>query len=65
MPKRAKTKHDQAKREHDALVTLCAALGELPADTLDQASYKAYSAAVEVLDPDEFTERFMASAIKP
>lgn len=59
--KRAKPKHDQAKREHDALVALLEALGELPSGTLDQRSYKAYCAAVNVIDPDDFTERFMAS----
>lgn len=62
--KRAKPKRDQAKLEHDALVKLCAALGELPLNSLDQASYSAYSEAVNLLDPDDFTERFMTSAVK-
>lgn len=60
----AKSEHDRAKLEHDALVTLVKALGELPHNALDQASFKAYSAAAELLDPDEFTARFMAQARK-
>lgn len=43
-----------------ALEILCKALGELPADALDQASFAAYSRAVDLLEPDEFTERFKA-----
>jgi hypothetical protein len=46
----------------EALEALCRALGELPATALDQASFKAYSRAVDVLEPDEFRERFMAQA---
>lgn len=45
-----------------ALEALCRALGELPADALDQASFRAYSDAVEVLEPDEFRARFTAQA---
>lgn len=49
----------------DALERLVKALGELPAGNLDQASESAYRHAANLLDPDEFTERFMASARKP
>ena len=47
-----------------ALQRLVNALGELPAGTLDQASEAAYRSAANLLDPDEFTERFMAQAKK-
>lgn len=46
----------------EALNGLCKALGKLPADTLDKASFNAYSKAVDVLEPYEFRERFMAQA---
>lgn len=43
------------------LKALCDAIGELDASEVDQATRKAYSAAVDYLEgPDEFTERFMA-----
>jgi ribulose 1,5-bisphosphate carboxylase large subunit-like protein len=51
-----------AKAVREALEALCRALGELPADALDQASFRAYGRAVDVLDPDEFGERFKAQA---
>lgn len=41
------------------LKNLCDAIGELPVSETDQATRKAYSAATNYLDPDEFTERFM------
>jgi hypothetical protein len=47
-----------------ALEGLCKALGDLPHNALDQASFNAYSRAVDVLEPDEFRERFMAQAEK-
>lgn len=51
-----------AKEVREALEGLCKALGELPHNALDQASFHAYSRAVDVLEPDEFRERFMAQA---
>jgi hypothetical protein len=42
------------------LKALCDAIGALPVSETDQATRKAYSAATNYLDPDEFTERFMA-----
>jgi ribulose 1,5-bisphosphate carboxylase large subunit-like protein len=51
-----------AKAVREALEALCRALGELPAGALDQASFHAYSRAVDVLEPDEFRERFQAQA---
>lgn len=53
-----------AKEVREALEALCRALGELPHDALDQASFYAYSRAVDVLEPDEFRERFQALASK-
>lgn len=49
-----------AEEVRQALEALCKALGELPHDALDQASFHAYSRAVDVLEPDEFRQRFMA-----
>lgn len=47
-----------------ALRRLVDALGGLPANNLDQASERAYRDAHNLLDPDEFTERFMAQGGK-
>jgi hypothetical protein len=57
-------KTDAIHKDHyvGALEILCRALGELPANALDQASFAAYSRAVDLLDPDEFRERFLAQA---
>lgn len=52
--------HDQAKKLHGALEALCKAVGELPVVETDQATQKAYGSAVSILEPDDFTERFMA-----
>jgi hypothetical protein len=43
----------------DALKRLCDELGEMPHDWPSQGLRKAYSEATNLLDPDEFTERFM------
>ena len=51
-----------SRQLREALEALVAALGELPAGNLDQASEAAYRRAANLLDPDEFTERFMAQA---
>lgn len=44
-----------------ALKALCEAIGELPVIATDQATYKAYTAATELLEPDEFNKRFMVA----
>lgn len=53
---------EACQKLEDALRAIVKALGELPAGNLDQASQKAYRAADDLLDPDEFTARFMAQA---
>lgn len=63
MSKAQSTPNSASVRE--ALEKLVRALGELPAGNLDQASESAYRHAANLLDPDEFTGRFMASARKP
>lgn len=53
----------EAETLRSLLKALCDAIGALQASELDQATRKAYNAAVNHLDgPDEFTERFMGRA---
>jgi len=52
----------EAKTLRGLLQALCDAVGQLPATDTDQATKKAYAAATNFLDPDEFTERFKRSA---
>jgi hypothetical protein len=48
------------KQLHEALKRLCDAIGGMPHDWPDQATRKAWSDAVDLLEgPDAFTERFM------
>lgn len=51
---------NEAETLRALLKALCDAVGELPAVETDQATKKAYSAATNYLEPDAFTERFMA-----
>jgi hypothetical protein len=46
----------------DALKVLCDKLGEMPHDWPSQELFRAYCRATDLLDPDEFGERFRAQA---
>lgn len=50
----------EGTKSREVLERLCKALGEMPHDWPSQDLYKAYKDAANLLDPDEFTERFMA-----
>lgn len=51
---------------HKALRRLCDAIGETPHTWPDQATYRAYCDAVDLLDgPDLFTANFQAKASQP
>lgn len=53
---------DLALKIETVLRALTKALGDTPVGMLDQATTRAYAAAMNLLEPDEFTERFMAQA---